>query len=162
MSAALAFCLCSCGSGGSKPPYKLDGAAKADLSIPFEEERGVKLVTVHMNGVPMNMIFDTGCSGVSISLHELITLAKNGKIAEEDILGTTYASIADGSIVENGTVNIKEIKIGEGDDKIVLHNIEASVALNLEAPILLGNGVLDNVASFEIDNVGKRINFRRY
>ena len=47
----------------------------------------------------MSMIYDTGCSGVHLSLNELQTLFKNGKFSEDDIIGSNYSQIADGSIV---------------------------------------------------------------
>ncbi|MDE5980851.1 MAG: retroviral-like aspartic protease family protein, partial [Bacteroidaceae bacterium] len=119
----------------------------------------VKVIPVKLNGVTLNMIYDTGCSGIHLSLNELQTLCKNGKLSQEDVLGVEYSSIADGSIVENGSINIKEIKIGDGDDCLVLHNKKATVALNQIAPILLGNEVLDELASVEVDNVNKEINF---
>lgn len=95
-----------------------------------------------------------------MSLNELQTLIKNGKLDESDILDATYATIADGSIVENGTINIKRIEIG-GEDGIVIENVQASVALNQVAPILLGNAVLDELASVEVDNMAKTINFNK-
>lgn len=107
----------------------------------------------------MNMIYDTGCSGLHISLNELQTLAKNDKISQEDVLGVSYSTIADGSIVQNGLINIKQIEIGSGDEIIKLENIQASVALNQDAPILLGNAVFDELASVEVDNVEKTIKF---
>ena len=107
----------------------------------------------------MDMIYDTGASGLHLSLNEVQTLAKNGKLTDEDVLGVSYSCIADGSIVQNGTINIKEICIGSGENEIVLHNKTATVALNQIAPILLGNEVLNELASVEVDNVSKTINF---
>lgn len=149
----------SCKQKNDKPPYQLDTPSKPSVSIAYEEMGGVKVIPVKLNGVTLNMIYDTGCSGIHISLNELQTLYKNGKFSQEDVLGVEYSSIADGSIVENGSINIKEIKIGDGDDCLVLHNKKATVALNQVAPILLGNEVLDELASVEVDNVKKRINF---
>lgn len=155
----VAFTLASCKQKNDKPPYQLDTRSKPSISISYEEMGGVKVIPVRLNGVTMNMIYDTGCSGIHLSLNELQTLYKNGKFGQEDILGVEYSSIADGSIVENGSINIKEIKIGDGDDCIVLHDKKATVALNQVAPILLGNEVLDELASVEVDNVNKKINF---
>lgn len=149
----------SCEKKASKPPYNLDQPTKACIAIPYEEFGGVKAIPVKLNGVTMNMIYDTGCSGLHISLNELQTLAKNGKISQEDVLGVSYSTIADGSIVQNGLINIKQIEIGSGDESLVLDNVQASVALNQDAPILLGNAVLDEMASVEVDNVQKTINF---
>ena len=151
--------LSSCEKIPSKPPYNLDQPTKACISIPYEEFGGVKVIPVKLNGVTMNMIYDTGCSGLHISLNELQTLAKNGKVSQDDVLGVSYSTIADGSIVQDGLINIKQIEIGSGDELIKLENVQASVALNQDAPILLGNAVLDELASVEVDNVEKTINF---
>jgi predicted aspartyl protease len=136
-------------------------AKKEVISIPYREINGVKTIPVKLNGVSMDMIYDTGCSGVHMSLLELQTLYKNGKFSQSDVIGTSMSQIADGSVVQNGVIILREIEIG-GEDGIVLPNVEASVSLNQEAPILLGNGALDKVAAVEVDNVKKTINFKRY
>lgn len=159
LSLGIVFTIASCKQKNDKPPYQLDTQSKPAVSIAYEEMGGVKVIPVKLNGVTLNMIYDTGCSGIHLSLNELQTLCKNGKLSQEDVLGVEYSSIADGSIVENGSINIKEIKIGDGDDCLVLHNKKATVALNQIAPILLGNEVLDELASVEVDNVNKEINF---
>lgn len=149
----------SCEKKETKPPYNLNQQTKAYISIPYEDFGGVKMIPVKLNGVIMNMIYDTGCSGLHISLNELKILDKSGKISPEDVLGVSYSTIADGSIVQNGLINIKQIEIGNDNESIKLENVKASVALNQEAPILLGNAVLDELASVEVDNVDKTINF---
>lgn len=154
------FFLSSCGEKSKKPPYDLEQGTTASFSVPYEEIGGVKTIPVKLNGITMNMIYDTGCSGVSLSLNEVQTLLKNGKLGLDDILNSSYSTIADGSIVENGMINIKRIEIG-GEEGIVLENIQAAVALNQIAPILLGNSVLDELASVEVDNIGKVIIFHK-
>lgn len=161
--ALLAICsmmlILSCKPKNDKPPYQLDNPNTATISIPYEDIGGVKTIPVKLNGITMNMIYDTGCSGIHLSLNEVQTLYKNGKLTANDILNSDYSSIADGSIVEVGKININEIVIGTGDNALVLRNKEAMVSLNQVAPILLGNEVLDELASVEVDNVSKTINF---
>lgn len=147
----------SCKQKPTTPPYNLDKKT-TKISILYEEVGGVKTIPVKLNGITMNMIYDTGCSGISLSLNEVQTLAKNGKLDASDILDSDYSTIADGSIVEDGAINIREIEIG-GKDGIKVQNKRASVKLNQIAPILLGNSVLDELASVEVDNVNKTINF---
>ena len=101
------------------------------------------------------MIFDTGCSGLTLSIAEVYVLAKQGCITADDIEGYGYSTIADGSIVQNMIINLKQIQIGE----LLCHNIRASVSDNENAPLLLGNGVLNQVESFETDNLNKTIKF---
>lgn len=153
----------SCKSKEAQPPVDLSRRgveSVREIEVPYSTMGGVKTIPVKLNGVSMDMIFDTGCSGVSISLHELQTLYKNGKIGTADFIGTTYAQIADGSVVEEARVRLQEIVIG-GENGIKIPNIKASVVLNQSAPILLGNDVLDEVSSFEVDNVRKVIKFKR-
>ena len=155
----------SCENKPKNPPVDLGKSkveiASDDVEVPYSELGGVKTIPVKLNGVSMDMIFDTGCSGMSISLNELLTMQKNGKFSDSDIVGITESTIADGSVVEKGLINLSEVEIG-GRDGIKLHNIEATVALNQVAPILLANGVLDEVASVEVDNMKKVIKFKRH
>ena len=155
----------SCGNKQKKPPVDLkDKKEKIEFSseveVPYTELGGVKTIPVKLNGVSMDMIFDTGCSGMSISLNELLTMQKNGKFSENDVVGISASTIADGSVVNTGVINLNEVEIG-GRDGIIIHNVQASVALNQVAPILLGNGVIDAVASVEVDNINKTIKFKR-
>lgn len=52
-------------------------------------------------------------------------------------------------------INLRQIQIGE----LVCHNVKAVVSDNEDAPLLIGNGVLNQVESFTTDNVNKTIGF---
>lgn len=124
--------------------------------VPFEKRQGVRFVKVKVNGVELEMIFDTGASGVSLSLTEAIYLFKQGKLSPDDIEGQTYSQIADGSIVEGMIINIRQLEIGEG---LIAENVKAIVVGNMEAPLLLGNSAIEDFGSFEIDDVNEVIRF---
>ncbi len=158
----LSFLLFSCGNKPSKmPPVDLTDLKNENIvEIPYEEIGGVKTIPVKINGTTLDMIYDTGCSGISLSLTELQLLSKQGKIQSSDVLGTTYATIADGSIVENGRVLLREVEIG-GKNGVRVENVEAHVHWNEDAPVLLGNTVLDAVASIEVDNIQEVIRFKK-
>ena len=120
-----------------------------------------KYVHVKVNGVGWDMIFDTGCSGTLLSLSEARYLAAKGLLLEQDILGKTHSQIADGSIVENMVVNLRQVSIITNDgNSIDCHNVKATVSNNINAPLLLGNEVLDEVAyDYTGDNTNKVIHF---
>lgn len=120
-----------------------------EIEIPFREEGGVKYIQVNVNGVGFEMIFDTGCSDALISLAEAKYLVEKGKLTREDFLGTSQSRIADGSIVEDMVVNLKNVTIG---DKVSYPDVTATVSSNIDAPLLLGNDVLNRHASVTIDN----------
>ena len=124
--------------------------------VPFEKRQGVRFVKVKVNGVEMEMLFDTGASGVSLSLTEAIYLFKQGKLSPDDIKGRTYSQIADGSIVEGMIINIRQLALGEG---LIVENVKATVVGNMEAPLLLGNSAIEDFGSFEIDDVNEVIRF---
>jgi len=159
---ALIVLLASCGSEEKRKPVYVDAddteeeaeeityAQSGDeIVVPYRNENGVKYVSVKVNGVGFDMIFDTGCSGALISVAEANYLYQKGKLAQEDILGITQAQIADGSIVENMVVNLKEVTI---NDQILCPDVKATVSGNINAPLLLGNEILDRLATIKIDN----------
>ncbi len=158
----LPLCLLSCGPRTpKKPPIDLSAAKTRNVvEVKYDNYAGVKTIPVKINGIVLDMIYDTGCSGISLSLTELRYLAKQGKIQESDLLGQTQAMIADGSIVEKGCVLLREVEIG-GPHGVVVRNVEASIHMNEEAPVLLGNAVLDEVASVEVDNDNGVIRFKK-
>ncbi len=128
-----------------------------EVIVPFREEGGIKYVNVSVNGVGLEMIFDTGCSSTLISLAEAEYLAKKGLLTREDYLGNVQSYIADGSVSENMKFNLKEVVI---DGKILCRDVVATVSGNNNAPLLLGNEVLNRTASYTIDNENKNIIFK--
>lgn len=134
--------------------YNADNA----VAVPFEEKGGVKYIDVMINGqFSVKMIFDSGCSGTLISIAEARYLYEKGCFSEDDILGMSKAQIADGSIVENMVIRLHKLVIG---GKIVCTDVIATVSDNVQAPLLLGNEVLDRTASYSVDNVNKVIVFK--
>lgn len=103
------------------------------------------------------MIFDTGCSGTLISVAEANYLYQKGYLTQDDIIGIAKSQIADGSIVENMVINLKEVVL---DGKIRCTDVTATVSANNNAPLLLGNEVLNRVAAYVVDNKNQIINFK--
>lgn len=135
----------------------LYGQSGDEIVVPYRNDNGVKYVQVKVNSVGFEMIFDTGCSGALISIAEAKYLYEKGKLTEEDFRGTARSQIADGSIVENMVVNLKEVIIY---DKVLCPNVEATVSGNINAPLLLGNEILDRVAAITIDNQNQTLKFK--
>lgn len=152
----------SCGGKVSPPPplevYDEEAFSGTGVELPFEVYGNVRYVKVKVNGVEMEMIFDTGASGVSLSLTEAIFLAKQGKLTEKDFLGSTNLRTADGEVSEGMVVNLKEVELAEG---LVATDVTAMIVGSLEAPLLLGNSALKDIGSFEIDDEAKVIRFNK-
>lgn len=155
--------LCSSCGGRRIKPEPLSSSqyyAESDydnvIEVPFKKQGGVRTIQVKINDcAEFPMIFDTGCSGMSISVLELATLMKNGYVSEDDLVGVTQAQIADGSVIDEAVVNLKKLKIGDYE----CHNVHASISENAAAPLLLGNGALKDVKSFVVDDNAQVIRF---
>ena len=133
------------------------GEDNSIVVIPFEIRSGVKYIPVKINGGPtFEMIFDTGCSETLISIKEAQYLEQADLLSKDDYHGSAQYSIADGSIVENTVVTLKELIIG---GKIRCVDVKATVSNNIQAPMLLGNEVFDRMPSFTIDNENQVVKF---
>lgn len=121
-----------------------------------KEESGVYSIPCEVNGLKLRFIFDTGASAVSISLTEASFMLKNGYLDDSDITGTTNVQTADGKIAENYVINLNELKIGS----VTLNNVRAIVSTGLDAPLLLGQSVLDNLGHWSVKESNLILNER--
>jgi clan AA aspartic protease (TIGR02281 family) len=108
---------------------------------------GVSMIPCKINSLPLNFIFDTGASDVSISLTEARFMFKNGYLKTEDIIGTQNYSIANGDIVEGVIINLKTIEIGN----LILKDVKASISNSITAPLLLGQSAILKLGIIQLD-----------
>lgn len=135
-----------------------------ELSMPEKEETVTEIavkrnpggtfeIPCDINGLALQMVFDTGASDVTISSVEADFMFKNGYLSEKDIKGKTYYQIANGQISEGTTITLREVKIGDA----VLHNVDASVVKSQRAPLLLGQSAMERFGSITIDNQNNKL-----
>ena len=135
-----------------------------ELAMPEKEEAITEIVVKRnpggtfeipcdINGLPLQMIFDTGASDVTISSVEANFMFKNGYLAEKDIKGKRYYQVANGQINEGTVITLREIKIGDA----VLHNVDASVVKSQKAPLLLGQSAMERFGTITIDNQNNKL-----
>lgn len=123
------------------------------IILPFRDEGGVKIVKIKVNDIPLDFIFDTGASVISISETEARLLVKQGTLTEDDFIDVQKFVDANGDISEGLLVNLKEIDI----QGYKLYNVKASIVQNSKAPLLLGQSLLEQFAKVTIDNKRKQI-----
>jgi clan AA aspartic protease (TIGR02281 family) len=106
-------------------------------------------IPVELNGVlKISFIFDSGASDVSISPDIALTLIKTGTVKESDFIGTQRYTFANGASATSHVFLLKEIKIGDH----VIKKVRASISNSIDAPMLLGQSVLQRIGKFTIDN----------
>jgi hypothetical protein len=108
---------------------------------------GVYTVPCRVNNIPLNFIFDTGASGVSISKEAAMMMIEQGAIVPDDVLGSKFFQVANGDITEKIIIRLKSFEIAG----VRVTDLTASVSLNLNAPLLLGTEVLERFGEVTID-----------
>ena len=170
MRRIIALCLCimafwSCGAGD--PPSTHTTAPKKKESkqyeLPFTREYngGSPIVTIKLNGCSIsNFIWDTGATMTSISALEFASLVKSGKISNKDFIGTMRFGNATGGVSESEVYRIKEIVIPcNGGKELKCYDIEVAVEENVEAPMLLGQNVMQKLPKCSVNDLKQVIVF---
>lgn len=119
----------------------------AQVTIQMEKEGSVYKVPCTVNGVKMKFIFDTGAATVSMSQTMAQFLLDGEYLSESDIKGTGKSVLADGSIVNHATINLRDVEIGG----MHIHNVEATVIEGQNAPLLLGQTAIGELGRVTID-----------
>lgn len=117
------------------------------VEVPFTRIGGVTQVKCSVNELPLHFIFDTGAADVTISRVEATFMFKNGYLTPNDVVGKARYTDANGDVSIGTVLNIKKITFGG----LVLENVRASVVETNNAPLLLGQSVLNRLGKIEID-----------
>lgn len=127
--------------------FILVGSCFGQTIIEMENEGGVYKVPCKVNGVKMKFIFDSGAATVCISEAMADYMYDNGYITLDDVKGMGRSQVADGRIVENIRINLRDIEIAG----MHLHNVEGVVILGLQGSLLLGQSVIQALGRITID-----------
>jgi len=114
---------------------------RSQTIIKLRKTHGIYTLPCKVNGIPLELIFDTGASDVSLSFEEASKMIKLGLIDKSDFLGSKYYQDASGNLTEGFRVNIRVLEI----DKIILKNVEATILKTNNAPLLLGQSALKKI-----------------
>lgn len=115
--------------------------------IEMVQDGGVYKIPIEVNDTKMDFIFDTGASSICISETEARFLVKQGTLNQNDVIGETSFSDANGDISSGMVVKLKSVKIGDR----TLYNVEALIVPNDKAPLLLGQTALAQFGKISID-----------
>ena len=111
--------------------------------IPYVvSETGSMYVSCQINGwdIEEEAKIDNGADFVQISKELLCDMYGSGMFSHDSYRGETPMTTADGSSHQMKCVMLRTLKLGD----IILHNVEAVVSENENAPLLLGQSVLSN------------------
>lgn len=115
--------------------------------VEMRKINGIYQIPCKVNGIPMNFVFDTGASDVTISVTEAKFLLKQGLLKKNDFLENVNYTMANGEIIDGTKINLKTIEIGGN----ILTNISASIIYKQNVPLLLGQSALSKLGEYSIN-----------
>lgn len=139
----------------SRDDYGEERSIRKGTKVTMEKESGVYFVPIKVNGLDLKFIFDTGASSISLSSAEAAVMYRQGQITDDDIIGQQQFQDATGGVSVGTIIRLRTVEIGG----IVLHNVEASVVDNIQAPLLLGQTALSKFGKVTIDYDSNTIEF---
>ena len=142
-------------SRSDRGDYKEERRIRRGTKVKMEADGGVYFVPITVNGLDLKFIFDTGASSICISSAEATVMVRQGQITRDDILGQQQFQDATGRVSVGTVINLKTVEIGG----IVLHDVEATVVDNIQAPLLLGQTALAKFGKISIDYDNLTIEF---
>lgn len=122
------------------------------IKIKLYERNGTYQVVVNIENIYNQFILDTGASETTISSILERELIKNGKITKGDYIADGLYRIADGSIISQKRLIIKNLNVGG----VTINNLIVSVG-NTKSPLLLGKNFLDRFNNWTIDNTNNTL-----
>ena len=105
------------------------------------------LISCKVNGLPLDFIFDTGASSVTLSRKQAQFMLRNGYLSKADIVGSSSYQTASGDIATGMVIKLRKIEI----NGLILNNVEATVINSDSAPLLLGQSALSKLGKIQID-----------
>lgn len=115
------------------------GAFAGDYVVKMKRKSGVYTLPCEVNGVKREFIFDTGAANTSLSQEFVNELMQKKRLLQTDFTGAMQTRNASGSIDNNTTINIRQLKVGNR----LMYNVKAIIAVNQKAPLLLGLNAID-------------------
>jgi clan AA aspartic protease (TIGR02281 family) len=119
----------------------------SQTTIIMRKKGNVYILPCKVNGLLLDLIFDTGADDVSLSITEAQFMLKNGYLSENDVRGTERYKTANGEISEGTKIIIRKITFAG----LEINNVEASVMPNQDAPLLLGQSAIRKLGKIELD-----------
>ena len=142
----------------SPPPAYTSPPVTSSWSVPLRNVPGIiatQTIDVDFGGGAVYaMLFDTGCSTMTVSPTLADWLIANGKATEA---GTGNGQMADGSVHDNREITINSISVGGH----TLYNVNAGVIAKGQnaGDMLIGIGVLQAFGKLTIDSANHQLTF---
>lgn len=159
---ALLVTAAGCDNGKPTPPVEQSAADNSStVDVPYQPHGEHEYIQVSFNGVPFNMLFDTGASDTQLTAVDIDALVREGAVSQDDVLREDFYSIASGDVMKAVVLNISEVIIrGDNGRKLVFNDVEVCVAVDGSGSRLLGKNIINKLGDYEIDRSTRHMIFK--
>jgi predicted aspartyl protease len=149
-ASALAVVLSACGT--ATPPAPAPAAYTPPPPPPVtitlgRTSNGGLLVPAIVNGVPLQLIIDSGADSVVLPVAVAKPMMDLGLLTDAEFIGKGTSVLANGNTVENLSFRLQSVTLGS----ITLHGVDCVIVPG-DGPALLGQAVLSALPAWKIDN----------
>lgn len=117
------------------------------VTIEMTETIGVYYVPCEIDGLPLQLVFDTGASYVSISRPMTLLLERYGYITKDDYIGTTPITVGDGYTKDCPIINLSTVKVGN----LLVHDVQGVIIEGSRPLMMLGQSAIKKLGKTTID-----------
>lgn len=117
------------------------------VPIEMTEATGVYYVPCEIDGLPLQLVFDTGASYVSISRPMTQLLERYGYITKQDYIGTAPITVGDGYTKDYPIVNLKTVKVGN----LLVRDVQGVIIEGKNPLMMLGQSAIKKLGATTID-----------
>lgn len=114
--------------------------------VPFIVRDKRKVLNCNVNGINIEFVYEPKASKAVIGVKQALELLKAGAIGKDDFVGDGEAILSGGSIQNNSTFTISQLRIG----RKVVYDVDFTVDQKTDG-VILNNKVLSRFGAFLID-----------
>lgn len=127
------------------------------VTVPSDVRENIFYIVAEVNGVPIRFLLDTGCSDIQITSAEFYYLKHMGLVCDSDLVDSVKCSYANGIEAICPSLNIRTLKIGD----VEINDVDCVIQEDVNAPLLLGQSILNKVGNVFIDFKEKTVKIKK-
>lgn len=128
--------------------------------VPIDIVDNCIYMTIDVNGIPMRMMFDTGCSTTRMTYIEYFFLKRQGKISEKNFVSNGSIIVANGQSEDVKLYKIDSVKVGNvvlNDVECIFSKIDSTYVDVNRTPLLIGQSIISKLGKVSIDYTDKKL-----
>ncbi|PLX10522.1 MAG: hypothetical protein C0598_10190, partial [Marinilabiliales bacterium] len=127
------------------------------IIVPYSlDSKGKMEVNCYLNDYKISGLIETSISESIISGDKVLDLMRQGALSKTNIKGNVSENLQNDKLKNGTLLEIEKIRIGD----IILNNVIIKISNNTDQSFIIGNDILKQAGSFEINEINNVIIFK--